>query len=164
MVAYIKNHIRIIYRLNFEEFIIFRRIRLIKYQQMKKSNQPPKQTNKPKPNTTFYQTWFWEDIRYWFRNPPREYWHRRDGRLFKLLNIILKKNNLVLFNIGHWKCNKTPHFQRIWNMDITISFKNATCFAKDRWYIKGRVIHVTVSNDFFLCRAFTSVYIISIAS
>lgn len=34
-------------------------------------------------------------------------------------------------------------------MDITISFKNATCFAKDRWYIKGRVIHVTVSNDFF---------------
>lgn len=48
-----------IYRLNFEEFIIFRRIRLIKYQQMKKkSNQPPKQTNKPKPNTTFYQTWF----------------------------------------------------------------------------------------------------------
>lgn len=59
MVAYIKNHIRMIYRLNFEEFIIFRRIRLIKYQQMKKkSNQPPKQTNKPKPNTTFYQTWF----------------------------------------------------------------------------------------------------------
>lgn len=47
MVAYIKNHIRMIYRLNFEEFIIFRRIRLIKYQQMKKkaTNHPNKQIN-----------------------------------------------------------------------------------------------------------------------
>lgn len=35
--------------------------------------------------------------------------HRWEVRLFKLLIII--KINFVLFNIGHWKCNKTPIFK-----------------------------------------------------
>lgn len=102
--------------------LILRRSRIIKYHQMKKSkkksNQPNELINKISPNK-FLSNMVSEDMRYkililkalWVSG------HRWEVRLFKLLIII--KINFVLFNIGHWKCNKTPIFKWYWTWILT---------------------------------------------